>query len=67
MEAVTKSLQKDDIFALALVIFQELILIYEVDNTTGEVFAVEYGDKNSIKVAESLKEFYIKLKPLWAD
>ncbi|MBQ5990154.1 MAG: SecY-interacting protein Syd [Oscillospiraceae bacterium] len=41
--------------------------IFEVDNITGEVYAVEYGDKTCIKVAPSLKAFFLNLIPIFED
>ena len=39
--------------------------IFEVDNITGEVYAVEYGDRTCIKAAPSLKSFFLNLKPIF--
>ncbi len=39
--------------------------IFEVDNTTGEVWAVEYMDKKAYKVAESIKDLLLTIKPIW--
>lgn len=39
--------------------------IFEVDNTTGEVWAVEYMDKRAYKIALSIKQLLLTIKPIW--
>lgn len=40
--------------------------VFEVDNTTGEVWAVEYMDKKAYKVALSIKQLLLNISPIWS-
>lgn len=38
---------------------------FEVDNTTGEVLAVQYTDQKYLKVEDSIKDLFLHIKPIW--
>ncbi len=41
--------------------------ILEVDNENGQVLAVEYMDKNYVKIANSLYDLFMNFNPIWYE